>query len=86
MGHARIPGPLSESPSIEPASPSAPVTGLDQPGPVGLEGESDPCEGSPQLVDWPRSLDDETQHGLDVQAQRRWKAAIQAAIDSGKPI
>lgn len=30
--------------------------------------------------------DDETRHGLDVQAQRRWKAAIQAAIDSGKPI
>ncbi len=208
MSYTRLPGPLSESPPIEPASPSAPVTGLDQPGPVGLEGQSDPCEGSPQLVDWPRNIewgefeevsarpagimedaqihaeaiidsdmnacvrngkgrlvsftirlpvtrasswvvrgsqtddllsheqghfdlqglsaralmnrlsklrasspeelkrlvtaefkasqknaqamseryDDETRHGLDMQAQRRWKAAIQAAIDSGKPI
>jgi hypothetical protein len=208
MGFTRLPGPLSETPPIEPASPSAPVAGLDQPGPVGLEGESNPCEGSPQLVDWPRNInwgefekvsarpsgikedaqihaeaiidsdmnacvrkgkgrlvsfrirlqvtrasswvvrgsqtddllsheqghfdlqglsardlmnrlsklrasdpeelkrlvaaefkasqkeaqamsnryDDETQHGLDIEAQRRWKATIQAAINSGKPI
>lgn len=55
MGHTRIPGPLSESPPMEPASPSAPVTGLDQPGTVGMRTGSR-CRSVPRLRGWPRTI------------------------------
>ena len=55
MGHTRIPGPLAEAPLTEPASPSAPVTGLDLPGAVGMRTGSR-CRSSPQLRGWPRNI------------------------------
>jgi len=56
VGYSRTPGPLSEAPSIDWASPAAPVTGLGMPGAVGMDG-GEKCSSSPRLKNWPRAIE-----------------------------
>lgn len=77
---------MAVKPDIDPASPSAPVTSVGTPGPVGMKGGGGKC-GSATLTGWPRNIGWREFTEIDSRpADEKEDAEIHAEANLGKEV